>query len=312
MFNRRFIRVKVMQALFSRALDEKASGGHLAKQINKSLHQVWKLYLIQLQTIERLANYALEQRNFEESKFIKSSKAVETKIVMHHFVQAISQSETFMELTESEKIQNAVPDSMIKKLFKEMQSKKFYIDYNNDENRDLYDAKIIIDIFKKLLLKSDLYTSHLEEVFLSWMDDSQLIIKSVLKTIKQFFEKGEPYINYVLLTPDWKESEKYAEQLFTKTIQNEVELQNYLKPVLKNWDASRVNIVDNLLINMALCEFLYFAEIPVKVTINEYIEITKTYSTPKSNEFVNGILDALYKQLSHQNLIVKKGRGLIN
>ncbi|MCL4111341.1 UNVERIFIED_CONTAM: hypothetical protein GTU68_023194 [Idotea baltica] len=229
------------------------------------------------------------------------------------YVNAVLGSESFDRLITESNVKFIIDDEIINKLFKQLLNKEYFGLYNTITPKTTEsELRIIHNIFKKIVLKNDVFISEIEEHFLGWTDDAQLVIKTVNKTLKNFFEKGEPYINYVLPEVNWKETNKYIEQLYLKVISENENLEKIIDPSLKNWDSNRLNITDYLLLKMAVCEFLHFPSIPVKVTINEYIEISKTYSTPKSKDFINGVLDKLLKQFRADNSLNKTGRGLIN
>ncbi|MCL4147831.1 UNVERIFIED_CONTAM: hypothetical protein GTU68_054273 [Idotea baltica] len=157
--------------------------------------------------------------------------------------------------------------------------------------------------------------AKLEDEFLYWDNDKNLVINSCLSTLKDFeesFNLDESLNKFELKSIEWVETDQFTQALFTKTILHEEELEKYIEPKLKNWELDRINQMDHILIKMAICEVLHFPTIPIKVTINEYIELAKLYGTNKSKDFVNGIVDVLVQQFKKDGLIQKKGRGLIN
>lgn len=302
-----------MQVLYSKSLLIDASDTVLIKQLKKSILDAWKNYLIQLSTIARVAEYTHVYHENQLNRHIKvmNEELVSLKITRNPYVPAVLNSDSFEELLSDHSLQHIINDEIINKLFKQLLNKEFFDKYSND-SEEIDDYKIIHSLFKKIMLKNDVYISEIEEQFLGWTDDAQLIIKTVNKTLKTFFEKGEPSIYYVLPEIDWKEINNYVEDMYMKVINHKEELENLIDPIIKNWDSSRLNLTDYILIKMAICEFMFFPSIPVKVTINEYIEISKNYSTPKSKDFINGVLDKLLKKLNKENKVNKTGRGLIN
>ncbi len=168
--------------------------------------------------------------------------------------------------------------------------------YNNDEWEK--EKKIIDIIYNNILVKSDLFTNKLDDHFLTWQDDKSIVTNTVLDMLELFFNKKTmPAQGELLKGIDMEENAKFAGDLFLKTNDLRTKVNEMMEPVIHNWDMERLNIVDNILIRMALTEILEFPHIPIKVSINEYLEIAKIYSTPKSKDFVNGVLDKLMKQL---------------
>ena len=149
---------------------------------------------------------------------------------------------------------------------------------------------------------------YLEDNKLTWIDDIPLVNTQILKELKQVVEKADYRISKLYKD---QEDQEFVTLLFKKTVLNEVELAKEYIDKTPNWDAERIAEIDTIILKMAICEFLKFPSIPVKVTINEYLEIAKEYSTPKSSIFINGILDNLIKEFQNENKIQKTGRGLI-
>jgi N utilization substance protein B len=158
--------------------------------------------------------------------------------------------------------------------------------------------------------KNELFNEIIEDQFANWEDDKSLIIGTIKKVLKSLPSENENFImeHY----PDDETCKEYGEFLLLKTYLEDEALLKLIEPVLQNWDADRVAVLDMIMIKMAICEFLYCNTIPAKVTLNEYVELAKSYSTSKSKEFVNGILDKLLNDLKSKNLIIKEGRGLMD
>ena len=171
------------------------------------------------------------------------------------------------------------------------------------------DAKFMVDLFTKVIAPNERFFDYLEDNKLTWIDDYAMVntlISKQLKGIKDLYFQIE--IPKVYKDQDDKD---FAKQLFLKTVLNDKELAQEYVNKTPNWDTERIAIIDTVLLKMAICELLKFPSIPVKVTINEYLEIAKEYSTPKSSIFINGILDNLVKDYKEQNKLIKTGRGLI-
>jgi len=172
------------------------------------------------------------------------------------------------------------------------------------------DQQLVQHILRKVLLKQDPAKNYLEEADLNWAENSEIIRSMAIKTLKSI--QGMEGLKLTELTDDWEEDKIFIETLYKKELESDSEYEQLLADQLKNWDVERVAQLDKIILKLALCELLNFPNIPVKVTINEYIELAKTYSTPKSGKFVNGILDSLSEKLKAEGKLRKSGRGLLD
>jgi N utilization substance protein B len=169
---------------------------------------------------------------------------------------------------------------------------------------------IMLFLYKQLVQKSEYVSSFMEEKSMYWESDQDLVGSAVLKTIKEIFKSKEQF-RLISISKDWDEDWHFALTLFRKSIVNDEQYSAMIQERTSHWDVERIAQVDILLIKMAMAELAYAESIPVKVTINEYIELAKHYSTPKSNIFVNGLLDSISKEMMEKGMIQKAGRGLV-
>ncbi len=167
---------------------------------------------------------------------------------------------------------------------------------------------MLLELFR-FCRRNELFNEIIEDHYANWEDDKSLIIGTIKKVLKALPSDDENFImeHY----PDKETTKEYGEFLLSRTLKEDDLLLKQIEPVLQNWDAERVAVLDMIMIKMALCEFMYCPTIPTKVTLNEYVELAKNYSTSKSKEFVNGILDRLLQDLISKGKIVKEGRGLL-
>ena len=156
--------------------------------------------------------------------------------------------------------------------------------------------------------KDEIFNEIIGDAFLNWIDDKSLVIGAVKKVIKSLPIEGTDFLKEYY--PDDETINDYGEPLLERTIKGDKALLEIIKPILTNWDHERLALIDMILLKMAACEMLEFPTIPAKVTLNEYVEVAKSYSTDKSKEFVNGVLDKLMKQLEEEGKLNKEGRGL--
>jgi N utilization substance protein B len=173
------------------------------------------------------------------------------------------------------------------------------------------DKKLILHLYKNLLFKNDAFQEFMASDDLNWNEDRHVIRSMIVKTFKNI-EAEDANIELAVLSNNWEEDRSFFEKLFEISVNKDKEFDKLIAEKSKNWDIERMAIMDKIILKMAIGEMIYFPNIPVKVTINEYIELSKNFSTPKSKKFVNGILDVLSEELIEQGIVKKSGRGLID
>ncbi|MGD9328077.1 MAG: transcription antitermination factor NusB [Cyclobacteriaceae bacterium] len=173
------------------------------------------------------------------------------------------------------------------------------------------DKKLILHLYKNLLFKNDAFQEFMASDDLNWNEDRHVIRSMIVKTFKNL-EAEDTNIELAVLSNNWEEDRSFFEKLFEISVNKDKEFDKLIAEKSKNWDIERMAIMDKIILKMAIGEMIYFPNIPVKVTINEYIELSKNFSTPKSKKFVNGILDVLSEELIEQGIVKKSGRGLID
>jgi len=194
-------------------------------------------------------------------------------------------------------------------IFNELRQLEWYDDYlSKKETTYKEDRDFIIKVFKELVAPNDKLYDYLEDKRLTWVDDFPIVNTAIVKMLNKLSENASS-----LLVPNLyknEEDREYALQLFRKVILNEDKLNAQIEGKTPNWDQERIADVDLIILKMGIAEFLYFPSIPVRATINEYLEVSKEYSTPKSSIFVNGILDKIVKEFEENGKLNKIGRGL--
>ncbi|TGD78587.1 transcription antitermination factor NusB [Hymenobacter wooponensis] len=174
------------------------------------------------------------------------------------------------------------------------------------------DQEILKHIYKTFVFKGESLPAYIEEDDLNWEENRPIVKNLVVKTIKMLDEAADENLVLMSLSANWQDDKEFAESLYKQTLADDAKYEQLISESVQNWDVERVALTDKILLKMALCEMHLFRAIPVKVTINEYIEISKIYSTPKSKQFVNGILDKLAQDLTASGAIRKSGRGLLD
>jgi N utilization substance protein B len=313
--SRRVVRNKTMQALYACRENDTLNDKTIEANLHRSIKQGYVLYLYLLHTATQVALYAIDDKQRRLGKHIRtqSDQDFSVRIAENPFVQHLATDEAFNNLLKREKIAAYTPPELIQKLFNDLLGKKGYKTYIGIENPSLHDHKAaIITIFDHVLFTSELFEAHLEEAFSGYEDDMEYAAETVGITIQSFApDNMEPCVVFVP-QDDWQEKLDFASQLLREYRKHDDELYNLVTPHLERWEPERVAAMDMLLIKMAICEMLYCPHIPVKVSINEYLDIAKCYSTPRSKDFVNGILDKILYQLRREDRIKKAGRGLMD
>ncbi|MFM2225982.1 MAG: hypothetical protein RJA07_2184 [Bacteroidota bacterium] len=307
MYSRRNLRIKVMQALYSHLQNPAKDINVIVKWLQQSIEQSDKLYLLNLYFCIRVAEYSKDDEQVQASKFLLTDeeKKVNTSIYSNAFVNGFLKENDYSVFVEKQKPHLQVDDDIIRKIYLELKNAEPYKKFVAENTGSTKEVQAIFNyLYGEIIYKSELFHSLMEELFPGWMDEQTFIHKR----IDMAFKTGK--IEMADLKQD--EAIKFAYELIDKTYYCENELTELIKPKLRNWDADRLAAVDLILIKLALCEILYFENVPVKVSINEYIDISKLYSTPKSKDFVNGIVDKIKNELLRDGKIQKAGRGLIN
>lgn len=174
------------------------------------------------------------------------------------------------------------------------------------------DKKILNHIVKNIIFKNESIKSYFEEKDLNWEENKAIVKSMVVKTLKSITEEEGPDFELMELSANWEDDKEFFKEIFVSTIKNDEEYDEMIAGKAKNWDIERIAALDKIILKMAVNEFIHSPSIPIKVTINEYLEISKNYSTPKSRQFINGILDVIATELQNEGMIRKSGRGLID
>lgn len=302
MISRRIIRVKVMQALYSIDTQEAAVPAIDALKLQqKQFDQSRQLIVYLAYFVTEVARYAETDARNRASKHLPSRQDldVNTRIAGNELLWKILELPSFAQAIKEDKPQLAGGEELVKKIYQELVATEQYQQYINMTGRDRKSEKDILEfIFTDLMLPSEAFVAFLEERFTNWDDDAEMANQLILSLLSK-----PPAFNFQeLISPDkWQ----FAKDLLRTAIEKKELALEYIRPKLKNWDADRIAILDMLLMRMGVCEFLFFETIPPKVTINEYIDLAKQYSTQQSGQFVNGILDNIHKDLVNEDKMHK-------
>jgi N utilization substance protein B len=315
MLNRRQLRVKVLQALYAYNQSENKEINAHEKLLLQSVDKVFEMYIWMLSLISETIQYVERDAADSANKHLptEADLAANQKILTNKFIVSLHQNPEYIAGLKKYKVDWSFDPEMARSLFytlKEAPEYQAYLASTDDSIQD--DKDIIKFIFKKVILKSPTAEQFFEERFLNWPVDKDTLQAMIAKTFKNFSHEDFAKNKLAQLSMDWMEDREFLVTLFQQTIRYDKEYQQLIGDKTQNWEAERIALMDTMLMKMAICEFLGFPSIPVKVTINEYLEISKDYSTPKSNSFINGILDKVLSELKNNNKIRKSGRGLVD
>jgi transcription antitermination protein NusB len=308
MISRRNIRVKVMQTIYSVESQVSESGGEVpakpidnVKVLQKHFDQTRQLFIYLIHFLTEVARYAETDARNRASKHLptKEDLNVNIKLAGNELLWKILEHPSYKQAVKDDKPEMLIDADLLKKVYQELVDSEKYQQYIAIQGREKKEEKEILEyIFETLLLPNETFTSYIEEYFSNWDDDAEMVI--VL--MQNFLNKPGAYNFQELLS---KEKWQFAKNLLQTTIEKKELALQYIKPKLKNWDPDRIASLDMILMRMGVCEFLFFETIPPKVTINEYIDLAKDYSTQQSGQFVNGILDNIHKDLVRDNQMNK-------
>ena len=313
MISRRIIRIKVLQILYAFFTSPETSISNTEKELFFSLQKTYDLYHYLMALVIEIEKFAEERIDLGRKKYRPTSTDLlpNTRFIDNQLINQLKTSIPLQKYLEAQKLNWDDNNDLVRKLYLSLVEQDFYKEYMEaEQNSYADDRKLVEDIFKYLILDSEDIESLLEEQSIYWNDDLDFVVSMILKTFKKFKELSD---ERQALLPMYKDEEdrQFAKDLYRKVVTNHAENMVLIKQHTVNWDIERIAFIDNLILELALSEFLYFPSIPTKVSMNEYIELSKYYSTEKSRNFINGILDKALKDLKKENKILKAGRGLI-
>ena len=313
MISRRIIRTKVLQVLYAYFASEERSLTNSEKELFFCIHKTYDLYHYIMLLVVEIADYAEGRMEIKRNKHQPTEDDLNpnTKFISNLFIGQLRENRQLKAYIEQKKLSWANSPELIKELYLILTESDLYAQYMSSNTRSyLEDRKFVEKIFNNILLVSEELHEELEEQSIYWNDDIEFVISVIGKTMKKFNEHSDTSVSLMPLFKD-EDDREFAKDLFRKSILNHDELQQLIKVHSNNWDVERIAFMDILIMQLAIAEFLYFPSIPTKVTMNEYIELSKYYSTEKSRNFINGILDKTLKDLKKEDKIKKTGRGLV-
>lgn len=309
MITRRNIRIKVMQALYAAESginsDTSFNKSHLQtdaeKIFNYSIDNTAELFSLLLLYMAKIAQYAETDARNRSSKYLATDedKTASIKIAGNTFLWDLLENETFKQKIKDCKLEKKLDGDIVKKKFRRLSASPEYQDYVSIESRNTASEKSIMKyLWEEVILSDEQFIDLFADEEFNWDEDIEMM--AIL--FDALYKKPKSFNFNSFLSGEKKE---YAHSLIETVLEKDAYLLSLIEPKFKNWDVERIAIVDLILLKMGVAELLYFETIPTKVTINEYIEVAKMYSTHQSRQFINGVLDNILKDLTQEGLIHK-------
>ncbi len=303
-----------MQALYAFFQSESHDLYKAEKALFGELDKMYDYYLYLLLLFSELADVASSNATDEQQKYFPSQQHVLSSNLFAEIktIKNLLNNNTFKLHVKTRKVSWSNDNEIVQKIYLEIKkSKEYEVFVAKEEHSVQEDNDFLIQIFKKYVAESYNVQHFLTEKNIHWIDDSELVNSMVIRTIKGINETSNEKFVLSPLYKDEVDDQSFVKELFRKTILNNEEFESIIAEKTKNWDVERIAVLDIILMKMAISEILFLPMIPVKVSINEYIDISKEYSTPKSKIFINGIIDKLVIDLKAEGKIKKTGRGLM-
>jgi N utilization substance protein B len=313
MLSRRHIRIKVLQALYQYTQEESAQMSMSEKKLVNSIGHIYDLYLHELKCLTDILRIAEDQIEQKRNRKLPTEEDLNPnlKFINNRFLEWLDANPSYLKSIQDKKISWGDNRDIFKKIYKEFQETEDFKEYmSSTQNSVDEDKKIIKALYGKHLVHNETIHQLYEEKDLYWSDDLDAAQMMVAKTIKAFGKNVSGSGSLPALLKDSSDMD-FARTLFKQRVIESDRFEKLIREKAENWEMERIAMLDILLMKMALTEMINFKEVPVKVSLNEYIELSKEYSTPKSGNFINGILDKLKVELSETGEIKKIGRGLL-
>lgn len=307
MINRVLLRTKIVQILYSYYKSDSKSLPAAEKELFHSIEKTYDLYFHLLQLSVEITRYAASQIETKRNRLRPTPEDLNpnTRFIDNSFIAQLSDNTELNDYLKAHKLSWVNHPDIIKELFEEIEASNIYSEYMNASSVDYTkDKDVWRKIYNKVILQNESLDDSIQDQNIYWTDDIEMVISFIIKTIKRFdAEKGKEQE----LLPMFKDQEdaEFARKLLQSVLTESDKLKEMIDKNTKNWELDRIAFMDIVIMEVAIAELLHFPTIPVNVTLNEYIEIAKLYSTEKSGTFINGVLDNIVTQLKNENKLIK-------
>jgi len=318
MLSRRHLRIKVMQALYAHFQSDDNDLNQSEKGLVSAINSIYDLYIFLLSAILETGDFARNRMEEGRQKFLPTQEEINpnTRFIENQLLLQLDSNRDLRKNINRLKINWSDDQEIFRKMFTQLRDSEAYHKYMSSASSNYRDDKeVLMYLLGEVMLQNEAFISLFEEKNINWADDIDTAAMMVAKTIKKWEATYDEFkvLPPLIVSPDEEGDDlirDFVIKLFRKTIFKSEVSASLISERAQNWELERIAVLDVILIKMAIVEFTEFPSIPVKVTINEYIEISKEYSTPKSRQFINGILDKLVTDLKSEEKIKKTGRGL--
>ena len=313
MLNRRFLRIKAFQALYGFSREGGSNNAAYRKRMLDGLDKTFELYLFLLSFPQEFNNFLITELEGEKEKYYPSEeqKTLLQILSKNKVIHVVENNIAFKAAFKDSKLIWDNKFDLFRQIWSELKVHELFLKYLKTPDHSLADDKaLVLGLTEWVCSESDAFEAYVEDRFSNWEDDQVLVLTTLQKTIQMLKETSSK-----ILPEKHKDEEEdlgFVKSLFDLCIQNDSEFMQLIASKTQNWDQDRIALVDLILMKMALCEVIHFPYIPIKVSINEYLELAKLYSTPNSHGFINGILDKVQQELRKESKINKLGRGLVD
>ena len=313
MVSRRLLRIKTLQICYAYLKSSEQSINQAEKELFFSIQKSYDLYHYLILLILDVVNFAESRIELAKQKKIPAQEDLNpnTKFIDNKLIKLLNDNYELKKYLNDQKLSWVNYPELIRNLYNEIRESELYENYMlSDSNGFNEDKKFISNVFSKIIINHESLYQNLEEQSIFWNDDIEFVIGMIIKSFRSFKTSSDENVKLMSLFKN-EEDKDFVKRLFRKTVLNHNENEELISKFIKNWDVERVAFMDIIVMSLAIAEMTEFSEIPVKVSLDEYIEIAKFYSTQKSNVFINGILDKIVEYLKKEGKIKKVGRGLI-
>ncbi len=310
MINRRHIRTKVMQSVYAILTSKSDNLTKEEKFLKSSIDKMYDLYVLMLDVLPRVKAIAKETIEISKKKHFATSEDLNpnTKFIENKAIAILEESVSFQTYKQENQLDNwHVEEKFMRTIFENLKNSELYRAYmNSSEHSFKEDVKFVVDFFTEFIAPNETLANYFEDLNISWVDDIPFVNTWAVRSLEKL-KKDKPFVLNEIYKD--KEDREFVNDLFRKVVLNHATFEKEIENKTPNWETDRIADLDMIMIKMGICEFLHFSSIPVKATMNEYIEIAKDYSTQKSSFFINGVLDKVWRELDKTGRLNKIGRG---
>lgn len=309
MVSRRLLRIKILKEVYSFLTAQNTSCEAANKTLSYSIRKTYDLYHLLMQLVVEISDYAVQQIELGKQKNFPTPQELNpnTKFIDNEFIALLRSNLPLKRYCEKQRLTWGANPEVVKKLLASLYAAEFFRQYMDDPVRSFVEDKyLVIQLYCDLLEDFEPLLVALEDQNIYWVDDVEFVISQIIKTFRQFRQGQEAETPLPPLFSK-QDDEIFAERVLSRALTNSAAYRNLIDKHTKNWDVERVAFMDTVIMVTALAELMEFPDIPINVSLNEYIEIAKYYSTPNSSVFINGVLDRIVDELKQEKMLTKEG-----